>query len=87
MTNNVAWWNLPIEELEQMADDKGNIKLDTKIKATNPYSGQSAMLTPDEHKLYIEIKEHERDEEYSAMQKKLSKFSRMNASAYMTLLD
>ena len=87
MTNNVAWWNLPIEELEQMADDKGNIKLDTKIKATNPYSGQSAMLTPDEHKLYIEIKEHERDEEYSAMQKKLSKFSRMNAAAYMTLLD
>tara|TARA_R110000772_G_scaffold4183_1_gene14696 strand:- start:386 stop:652 length:267 start_codon:yes stop_codon:yes gene_type:complete len=88
MTNtNTAWWNLPIEELEQMADDKGNIKLDTKIKTTNPYSGQSAMLTPDEHKLYIEIKEHEQDEEYSAMQKKLSKFSRMNAAAYMTLLD
>ena len=88
MTNtNTAWWNLPIEELEQMADDKGNIKLDTKIKATNPYSGQSAMLTPEEHKLYIEIKEHERDEEYSALQKKLSKFSRLNASAYMVLLD
>ena len=87
MTNNVAWWNLPIEELEQMADDKGNIKLNTKIKATNPYSGQSEMLTPEEHKLYIEIKEHERDEEYSAMQKKLSKFSRMNAKAYMALLD
>ena len=87
MTTNTAWWNLPIEELEQMADDKGNIKLNTKIKATNPYSGQSAMLTPEEHKLYIEIKEHERDEEYSAMQKKLSKFSSINASAYMTLLD
>ena len=87
MTTNTAWWNLPIEELEQMADDKGNIKLNTKIKATNPYSGKSEMLTPEEHKLYIEIKEHERDEEYSAMQKKLSKFSRLNASAYMTLLD
>ena len=87
MTNNVAWWNLPIEELEQMADDKGNIKLDTKIKATNPYSGKSEMLTQEEHKLYIEIKEHERDEEYNEMQKKLSKFSRMNAKAYMTLLD
>ena len=87
MTNNVAWWNLPIEELEQMADDKGNIKLNTKIKATNPYSGQSAMLTPEEHKLYIEIKEHERDEEYNQMQKKLSKFSRLNASAFMVLLD
>ena len=59
----------------------------SKIKATNPYSGESEMLTPEEHKLYIEIKEHERDEEYSAMQKKLSKFSRLNADAYMTLLD
>jgi hypothetical protein len=59
----------------------------SKIKATNPYSGESEMLTPEEHKLYIEIKEHERDEEYSAMQKKLSKFSRLNASAFMVLLD
>ena len=45
------------------------------------------MLTPDEHKLYIEIKEHERDEEYNEMQKKLSKVSRLNASAFMVLLD
>ena len=58
-----------------------------KIKATNPYSGQSAMLTPEEHTLYIEFNEHERDEEFNAMQKKLSKFSRLNASAYMTLPD
>jgi len=43
--------------------------MDTMIKATNPYSKQSTMLTPDEHKLYIEIKEHERDEEYNEMQK------------------
>jgi hypothetical protein len=59
----------------------------TLIKATNPYSGQSEMLTPDEHKLYIEIKEAERDEDYKTMQKGLSKFSRLNAKAYMTLLD
>ena len=58
-----------------------------QIKATNPYSGQSAMLTQDEHKLYIEIKEAERDEEYNTMQKGLDKFSRMNAKAYMILLD
>ena len=58
-----------------------------KIKATNPYSGQSEMLTPEEHKLYIEIKEAEINEDYKTMQKGLSKFSRMNASAYMTLLD
>jgi hypothetical protein len=87
MTTNTAWWNLPIEELEQMADDKGNIKLNTKIKATNPYSKQSTMLTPEEHKLYIEIKTAEFDEDYNTMQKKLSKFSRLNASAYMVLLD
>ena len=87
MTTNTAWWNLPIEELEQMADDKGNIKLDTKIKATNPYSGESEMLTQEEHKLYIEIKEAELNEDYKTMQKGLSKFSRMNAKAYMTLLD
>jgi len=59
----------------------------TLIRATNPYSGQSEMLTPDEHKLYIEIKEAERDEDYKTMQKGLSRFSRMNAKAYMTLLD
>jgi len=58
-----------------------------KIKATNPYSGESAMLTPDEHKLYIEIKEAEFNEDYKAVQKGLSKFSRLNASAYMVLLD
>ena len=58
-----------------------------QIKATNPYSGESAMLTPEEHKLYIEIKEAEFNEDYKTVQKGLSKFSRMNADAYMTLLD
>jgi hypothetical protein len=57
------------------------------IKATNPYSGESEMLTPEEHKLYIEIKQAEWDEDYNTMQKGLSKFSRLNAKAYMTLLD
>ena len=45
--------------------------MDTMIKATNPYSNESAMF----------------DEDYNTMQKKLSKFSRLNASAYMVLLD
>ena len=84
---NKAWWNYSIDELEQMADENGNIKLDTKIKATNPYSGESEMLTPEEHKLYIQIKEAERDEDYDTVRKGLDKFSRMNAKAYMTLLD
>ena len=61
--------------------------MDTMIKATNPYSNQSTMLTPTEHKLYIEIKQAEFDEDYNAMQKKLSKFSRLNAAAFMVLLD
>ena len=57
------------------------------IKTTNPYSGESEMLTPEEHKLYIEIKEAELNEDYNTVQKGLSKFSRLNPSAYMTLLD
>ena len=57
------------------------------IQTTNPYSGQSAMLTPEEYKLYIMIKQAELDEDYKTVEKGLSKFSRMNASAYMTLLD
>ena len=60
---------------------------DTMIKATNPYSNQSTMLTPEEHKLYIEIKTAEMDEHYDVMQKGLDKFSRMNTEAYMILLD
>ena len=57
------------------------------IKATNPYSNQSTMLTPEERKLCIEIKTAEFDEDYNVMQKKLSKFSRLNAAAFMVLLD
>ena len=84
---NTAWWNLPIDELEQMADKDGKIKLSTKIKTTNPYSGQSEMLTPEEHKLYTQVKQDEIDEKYDSMQKGLDKFSRLNPKAYMTLLD
>jgi hypothetical protein len=58
-----------------------------RIKATNPYSGESEMLTPEEHKLYIEIKQAEWDEDYDTVRKGLNKFSKLNAKAYMTLLD
>ena len=71
-----------LDEDYQKQLDKG-----MKIKATNPYSGESAMLTQEEHKLYIEIKQAEWDEDYKTVEKGLSKFSRMNASAYMILLD
>ena len=58
-----------------------------KIQVTNPYSGESAMLTEEENKLYLSIKLAEIEEKYDIMQKKLDKFSRMNAPAFMTLLD
>jgi len=56
-------------------------------KRTNPYSGQSEVLTNDEAMLYDMIKQAEQMEEYNKMQKGLDKFSRLNAKAYMTLLD
>ena len=45
------------------------------------------MLTPEEHKLYIEIKQAEWDEDYDTVRKGLRKFGKLNAKAYMTLLD
>ena len=60
---------------------------DRNIKVTNPFSGESEMLTEEESKLYYRIKNLELAELYDEMQKALSKFSRLNAKAYMTLLD
>ena len=54
---------------------------------TNPYSGQSSILTVEESKLYDKIKQDEIDKKYNDMQKGLDKFSRLNPKAYMTLLD
>ena len=59
----------------------------TQTQVINPYSGQSTMLTDEEYKLYIEIKDAEINEHYDVMQKGLDKFSRLNAKAYMILLD
>ena len=56
-------------------------------KRTNPFSGQSEVLTNDEAMLYDMIKQAEQMEEYNKMQKGLDKFSRLNPQAYMTLLD
>ena len=58
-----------------------------QIKTTNPYSGQSAMLTEQEHKLYIDIKTAEVAEDYDTMQKAIDKFSRLNPKAYRVLVD
>ena len=58
-----------------------------KIKTTNPFSGQSEMLTNEEAMVYDMVKQSEEMQEYNKMQKGLDKFSRLNAKAYMTLLD
>jgi hypothetical protein len=56
-------------------------------KRTNPYSGQSEMLTREEAILYDNIKQAEVNEDYDTLRKGLDKFARLNAAAYMTLLD
>ena len=75
------------KDMENLLNEDYKETMTDKIKATNPYSGQSEMLTPEEHKLYTEIKTAEIDEHYDVMQKGLDKFSRMNANAFMILLD
>jgi len=45
------------------------------------------MLTRDEATLHDVVKQSEAMGEYDKMQKALSKFSRLNPKAYMTLLD
>ena len=57
-----------------------------KIKTTNPYSGQSIDLTQEESILYKAIKTAEVQEDYERMQKRISKFSKMNPIAYMVLI-
>ena len=58
-----------------------------EYKRTNPFSQQSEWLTAEEAKLYDKVKQDEKDENYEEMQKALDKFSRLNAKAYMTVLD
>ncbi len=58
-----------------------------KIKRTNPFSGQSEMLTDEEAVLHDSVKQEEQTGDWNKMQKDLDKFSRLNPKAYMTLLD
>ena len=64
-----------------------NMKANRIIKRTNPFSGQSEMLTHDEAMLHDQVKQAEAMGEFDKMQKALSKFSELNPKAYMTLLD
>ena len=58
-----------------------------KLKRTDPFSGQSEMLTKEEAKLYDQIKLDEYLGNFNLVQRGLDMFSRLNAKAYMTLLD
>ncbi len=60
---------------------------DRTEKRTNPFSGQSVMLTEEEALLHDSVKQAEMIGNYKQMQKDLTKFAKLNASAYMTLLD
>ena len=58
-----------------------------ELEITNPYSKESAKVNEYEFALYHLIKHAEESKQYDAMQKGLDKFSRLNAKAFMTLLD
>ena len=66
---------------------KGRAMADRTEKRTNPFSGQSVMLTEEEALLHDSVKQSEMTGNYKQMQKDLTKFAKLNASAYMTLLD
>ena len=66
---------------------KGRAMADRTEKRTNPFSGQSVMLTEEEALLHDSVKQSEMTGNYKQMQKDLAKFAKLNASAYMTLLD
>ncbi len=75
------------KDFENLLNEDYKETMRPRIKVTNPFSGQSAMLTEEENKLYLSIKLAELEERYEIMQKQLSKFSRLNPKAYMVLLD
>ncbi len=54
---------------------------------TNPFSHMAMWLTDEEAALYDKIKQDEKDENYTEMQKAIDKFSRLNPKAYMVLVD
>lgn len=57
------------------------------VEVQNPFSGESAVLSPDEVAVYDYIKGCELVGDYEGVRKGLAWFSRANPEAYMTLLD
>ena len=75
------------KDFENLLNEDYKETMQPRIKVTNPFSGQSAMLTEEENKLYLSIKLAELEERYETMQKAIDKFSRLNPKAYRVLVD
>lgn len=57
------------------------------VRVENPFSGESATLTPDEVAVYDYVKGCELIGDYKGVRKGLDWFREHNCEAYMTLLD
>jgi hypothetical protein len=57
------------------------------VSVQNPYSGESALLEPEEVAVYDYIKGCEMMGDYDGVRRGLDWFARKNPEAYMTLLD
>ena len=57
------------------------------VAVQNPFSGETAVLTPEEVAVYDYIKGCELMGDYAGVRRGLDWFSRANPEAYMTLLD
>lgn len=57
------------------------------VEVANPFSGETAVLTPEEVAVYDYVKGCELMGDYTGVRKGLDWFSQNNAEAYMTLLD
>ena len=57
------------------------------VEVANPFSGETAILEPEEVAVYDYIKGCELMRDYDGVRRGLDWFSRKNPEAYMTLLD
>ena len=60
---------------------------ETDVEVRNPFSGETAVLTPEEVAVYDYIKGCELMGDYTGVRKGLDWFAKTNPEAYMTLLD
>jgi hypothetical protein len=57
------------------------------VEVQNPFSGECAILSPEEVAVYDYLKGCELMGDYTSLRRALDWFSRKNPEAYMTLLD